>query len=611
MNKKFVSVVNIAIVLAFSLVSLVQVGGAKESALNLTILHTNDEHSAVIPFNPAIDYTPDVGDDRTVGGFARLATEIHRIRADKAVTDEPVLTFSAGDFLMGTMFSWLGRRGLTPELSLMRLMGYDAITLGNHEFDWGSEYLARYLSKAGYPEAATSMPIVASNIVIPEGHPLGKMGIQPYVVKELPNGIKVGIFGILGFEASLISVLAAPVTFSDPGKTAAEMVNVLTTLKVDIIICLSHSGVAEDMAMARKVPGIDIIVGGHSHSALFEPIMVGETIIVQAGSCGQYLGVLELSVSENEEVSIRNYVAGNPFLIFIDDSVRASRLVSVIIDRVYVKALNRMIYRLTGGMFNEILDVVAESGFDLLTGPTFMETGLGNLITDSMRAAVDIFQNYDKVDFAFEANGVIRGSVLRGSIPSKAGLISLYDLYAVVSLGIGLDGLPGFPLSSFYLTAKEIKHICEVSVTLATFIGNACFVQASGLRFRYNTTEVGTFQAVTKIEQYVGPEPQSDSVFYVTLYENGTWYVDPRALYRVAVNIYGVYLLPFIAIVPKDETGKPIDPKATIVHRAPRIELKIWQALLYYVVSFPDLDADGIPDVPIFYAEPMGRVIAN
>jgi len=76
----------------------------------------------------------------------------------------------------------------------------------------------------------------------------------------------------------------------------------------------------------------------------------------------------------------------------------------------------------------------------------------------------------------------------------------------------------------------------------------------------------------------------------------------------VAVNIYGVYLLPFIAIVPKDETGKPIDPKATIVHRAPRIELKIWQALLYYVVSFPDLDADGIPDVPILYAEPMGRI---
>jgi len=267
-----------------------------------------------------------------------------------------------------------------------------------------------------------------------------------------------------------------------------------------------------------------------------------------------------------------------------------------------------MIYRLTGGMFNEILDVVTESRFDLLTGPTFTETGLGNLITDSMRAAVDIFQNYDKVDFAFEANGVIRGSVLRGSIPSKAGLISLYDLYAAVSLGIGLDGLPGFPLSSFYLAAKEIKNICEVSVTLATFIGNACFVQVSGLRFRYNNTEVGTFQAVTKIEQYVGPEPQSDSVFYVTLYENGTWYVDPSALYKVAVNIYGVYLLPFIAIVPKDETGKPVDPTATIVHRAPRIELKIWQALLYYVVSFPDLDADGIPDVPILYAEPMGRI---
>ena len=588
-----------------SFAAFIPVGWEEASAVNLTILHTNDEESSgVIPHSPAIDYTPAVGDDPTVGGFARLATEIYRIRDAKALENEPVLTLSAGDFLMKSMFIWLGGMGLTPELTLMQKMGYDAVTLGNHEFDWTSEYLASYLSAAGYPEAAAFTPIVASNIVIPPGHPLEDMGIVPYIVKEFPNALEVGIFGIMGYDAIFVSPLAAPVNFSDPREAAAEMVDVLTALEVDLIVCLSHSGVSEDMDMALAAPGIDVIIGGHSEDALFQLIMVGETIIVQAGNRAEYLGQLELSISE-DGVSIRNYE-----LIPINDSIPADTSIKADIDSKYIPKLNLMVSSLTHGMFDEVLDVVAESEFDLRAlQPPLTETGLGNLITDSMRAAIS-------AEFAFEANGLIEADVLIGSMPGKEGLISLYALHAAVSLGIGPDEFPGYPIAGFYLTAEEIRRVCEICVTVSARMGNSFFLQVSGLRFEYNASLVDTFGAVTKIEKYVGSGPQNDSVFYETLYENGEWAVDPgETLYKVAGNLYVTFFLPYIAeefppleVVPKDQAANPIDPVDAIVYQA-GTELKVWQAVLNYVVDFPDMDADEIPDVPPWYDGPMGRII--
>jgi 5'-nucleotidase/UDP-sugar diphosphatase len=609
LNKRFVSVVSIAIIV-FSLVAFVPVGGAATSgAKRLTILDTNDEHSNVIPWNPAID-----GYNGTVGGFARIATEIDRIKAAKALQGEPVLTFGAGDFLMGTPFDWLGTVGLAPELTLMQKMGYDAVTIGNHEYDCGSYYLASYLSAAGYPNASATMPIVASNVIIPSGHPLETMGIVPYIVKTLSNGLKVGIFGIIGIDAISDSPAAAPVTFANPQGTAANMVSVLKALGVNLIIELSHSGVTEDVAMAKAVPGIDIIVGGHSHTALFQPdivpttcmhpCIVGKTIIVQAGWGGLYLGELELSVSSNGEVSIRNYDTGDPFLIPIDDSIPASPSIQTLINNTYVPALNTMVYNLTGGRFHSILDVVAESKFNLtfLGFPSQLETGLGNLITDSMR-------NMTSAQFAFEADGVIRGSVIRGSMPGKVGLISLYDLCSADCLGIGPDGLPGYPEVSIYLTAEEMRRVCEMCVMLSALVGSSYFLQVSGLRFKYNPTLIGTYHAVTEIDQWNGSA-------YIPFYENGMWF-NSTNLYKVAGNLYVMYFLPTLAkklpslaIYPKNQTGYPIlNPADAIVYQAPGIELKIWQALLYYVTHLPDTNGNGIPDVPPLYAGPIGRIL--
>ena len=341
---KSFSTVGITLFLILSFLAFNPIGKEETTGANLTILHTNDEHSAVIPFDPAIDYTSVVGDeyDHTVGGFARLATEIYRVRDAKALENEPVLTLSAGDFLMGTMFGWSGGLGVTPELTLMQEMGYDAVTIGNHEFDWTSDYLASYLSAAGYPNAAASTPIVSSNINITSGHPLEDVGIQRYVIRELSNGLEVGVFGIIGYDAIFVSPMAG-VPFIDPNQTAVEMVNELSALGVDLIVCLSHSGVEEDKGLAEYTQehsnsGIDVIMGGHSHDALFEPEIWADTIIVQAGWGGLYLGELELSVDVLDDVvTIRDYG-----LIPIDDSVSASSSIQAEIDSKYIPKLNML-----------------------------------------------------------------------------------------------------------------------------------------------------------------------------------------------------------------------------------------------------------------------------
>ncbi len=140
----------------------------KNEELLFTILHTNDEHSALIPHSPAIDYLPHA-DDLTAGGSARLASAVEGIRREKREEGEPVLLFSAGDFIGGSAFSWLAQQGLAPELDVMQTIGYDAVIIGNHEFDYGPDVLAAYLQAAGYPEAHHKTLLLAANTKAPYG----------------------------------------------------------------------------------------------------------------------------------------------------------------------------------------------------------------------------------------------------------------------------------------------------------------------------------------------------------------------------------------------------------------------------------------------------------
>lgn len=599
--------------------------GAGSAELPFTILHTNDEHSALIPHSPAIDHDPDNPDDPTVGGFARLATAIQEIKTQKAEVGEPVLLFNAGDFLGGTAFGWLAPAGEAVELSVMQAMGYNAVTVGNHEYDYGPEVLADYLTAAGYPAAHQTTVVLASNTRAPQGHPLGENDLlRDTAVFELDNGIKVGAFGLIGEDAESVATGTGDTEFLDRHQVAQEMVERLRDRGADIVVAITHSGVSEDVELARQVAGIDVIVGGHCHTALHEPVVEGDTIIVQTESLGRYLGRLELAYDRaSGKLRVRNEENNRPFLIPIDGSIRPDPEISLLVDA-YTARLNDLVQRLSGGGSQDILEIVARSSFVLPNHPPLEESAVGNFITDGMRLVTQEVTG-KKVDIAVQANGNIRESIVPGATPGSRDAVSFYDITSVVGLGHGPDGHAGYPIVSVYLTGEEIGRMLEVAVLLRELLGDTYFLQFSGLRYAYNPTNAVLFtvpiinqplptsRAVTGAELYTGEglQPIEDDGHYVPLRDG-----DER-LYHLATDRYIASflpmvgdLLPHLSIVPKNADGEAVaieDLDELIVYRPDGRELKVWQTVVEYA-SAQVQGEDGISRIPEYYADTSNRI---
>lgn len=586
----------------------------------LTIIHTNDLHSQLLGFSPNIDYTPlQTMDDLTLGGWARIATVV---KLEKANRKNPVMVIDAGDFLMGSLFHLVSREeGL--ELRLMKEMGYDLVTLGNHEFDLTPRGLARILTSA---HEKGGMPgVVFSNAIFNKTNPeddgleeiFQKGLVKSYLVKEI-GGIRIGFYGIMGKDAAEVSPFASPVKFRDPFEVSHEIVKILREKeKVDMVVCLSHSGIrgdksrTEDDRLAKEVPGIDIIVSGHTHTKLAKPLVVNKTIIVQAHEFGKCVGVLDIGY-EKGETRLKAYK-----LINIDDSIRSDEEVQRKIDS-YITTINEKILKKANLSFYQVL---AKTGFDLRLAED--ESNLGNLIADSIRWAINRI-DYDKNDpatkvvVAIESNGVIREDLLRG----KTGNIAVCDLFRTIPLGMsGGDDTMGYPLITSYLYAHEIKKILEVLTSIYPKKGGKYFLQVSGLKFKYNPNRV-IFDRVTDIS--IGSEEEG--------YKPLDYARSNKTLYRIAANVYNATFLNFVGhftyhildIVPKDRKGNPTLPKEVKgnpfdLPLSLRVdvdkekdgiqELKEWIGVIDYVKSFPDKDGDGIADIPEKYRGKLGRII--
>lgn len=599
--------------------------GARTDELKFTILHTNDEHSSLIPHSPAVDHDPDNPDDPTLGGFARLATVIEEIRTQKAEEEEPVLLFNAGDFLGGTAFGWLAPEGYAAELSIMQTMGYNAVTVGNHEYDYGPDVLADYLMAAGYPAAHQTTVVLASNTRPPQGHPLAERDLlRDTAIFELDNGVTVGAFGLIGEDAESVATGTGETEFLERHQTAQQMVETLKARGADVIVALTHSGVSEDIELARHVVGIDVIVGGHCHTALHEPVMEGDTVIVQAGSLGRYLGRLELAYDrESGELRVRNDENNRPFLIPIDGSIRPHPEISLLVAEYRVR-LNDLVEELSAGRFTDVLEIVARSDFPVPNHPPLEESPVGNFITDGMRMITQEVTG-KRVDIAVQANGNIRESIIPGTMPHSTGAVSFYDIADVVGLGHGPDGHAGYPVVSVYLTGEEVGRMLEVAVLLRELLGDTYFLQFSGLRYDYNPTNAVLFtvpginqplptsRAVTRAELYTGEgfQPIEDDGRYVPL-ERG----DER-LYHLATDRYIVSFLPMVgdmlphlSIAPKNAAGEAVaieDLDELIVYRPDGRELKVWHTVVEYASAQPEGE-DGPPRIPQYYAETSNRI---
>jgi len=571
-------------------------------AQELTILHTNDMHSKLIGYGPESEYSPMIIDnDSTRGGFARLATLLKQTREKNP---ESTLIVDAGDFLMGSLFH-VPEEKTGFQINLMKKMGYDFITLGNHEFEFGPAALAHTIkngeSRGGIPQ------IIASNTVFsPESKEDDELAdlytnknILPYSIIT-KNGIKIGIIGLMGIDAADVAPASKPVTFSNAVKVAEKLSNQLKkTNKVDLVIVLSHCGlyhnkenngyVGEDIEMAKKVPSIDIIISAHTHVKTPEYIKVGNTYIVQTGSYVDNLGKIVLKYEKGKIAEFKFE------LIPVDDKIMGDKSVNHEIES-YKSIIDKDYLSPSGLTYNTVVGI---ANFDLKCDFTNLgSSNLGPFLADASRYYLESTGNH--ADFSLIASGTIREDLLKG----LKGVITVPDVFRVMSLGKGYDEVPGYPLAKIFISAHEVKKLMEVLV-MSRAKGGDGFIYFSGIK-TYIDLKKGFLRKVQKIE-IDGKE--------LNYSKKNT------QLYSITAN---TYLLSFIGrikkmshglvkIVPKDAKGNPVaDMKNQLIdidnQKDGIQEAKEWIAVIEYMKSF-NKQGDGIPVIPDNYKKQDESVV--
>ena len=566
----------------------------------LVILHTNDMHSRLEGYAPTSEYTPyTANDDKTVGGFSRMAAIINKEKNDRP---GEVLLLDAGDFLMGTFYHYMEE--YNPfQLPLMKDMGYDAVALGNHEFDFGPERLSGIIK--GSLDIAEIPQLLLSNAEFDDKdkaddslEELFRRGIIKKSVVLEKNGLRIGLFSLMGEDADESAPYAEPVTFEKISRASKKVVEQLENQSCDIIICLSHSGIekggegewtGEDIRLAEKVDGIDILISGHTHTMLDEPLLVNNTPIIQTGSYGRSIGRLEIEIEEGD-IKIIDYR-----LIPVDDSNVGDKSIQLKIDN-QKSLISEKLLSITG---YSIEQNIVETDFELETNEygELGESNLGPLVADAIHYYVNS-ETPDGSDISMVAAGVIRDRV-------EPGIQATQDIFRIMSLGSGNDEVPGYPMARVYVNAKELKRILEI-LLVAYKSTPSYYMYYAGLEIRYDPDK----GLLRKIKSISIRNDRGEMVPVEISRKNET-------LYAIAAN---AYMLEFVGIIqkmtfglvkvqPKDAQGNDIkDMSASIIDFDSKKEGiqegKEWIALVKYLSRMDDADNDGIPDLSAYYENP-------
>lgn len=575
------------------------------SAQDIVILHTNDLHSRLNGFSPESEYTPlSTNDDPTQGGFSRIASVIQR---ERAANPDKVLTVDAGDFLMGTLF-----HNLEPatgfQLSLMKKMGYDVVALGNHEFDFGINILAQIIENS---KISGSIPQLSlSNIKFSNKSALDNRLEKQYTLGSIArwsilkrNGVKIGLFALIGNNAQESTTRAKPVSFTNYIRSARQMVKILEEHGAEYIIALSHSGVerdkvgrwgGEDVKLAKKVQGIDLIISGHSHTLLPEPIQINNTYIAQVGEFGSTVGKIEISnIRSHPELSFSH--------ISIDDNIQGTEAIQLAIDEQEELIKHTILDPLGLSYRQEIF----ETDFPLLLDRQnkIEEGNLGPFIADAILHEVNRLKG-GNTNIALIPAGMIRGNIL----PGNSGLQTTADLFNTLSLGTGNDSVPGYPLARVFLTGAELKRIVEV-LLIAYQSGASKYMYYSGLRVTYDPEKFYLNQIQT-----LEVLNESDEFEMVDMSDNQKMYGLVGNSYLLSfVNLVKKMSFGVIQITPKHIDGSHIEQMSDAVidfnPGKPGIqEGKEWISVINFSKTFKDIDNNGIPDVPIAYKEKLNPV---
>ena len=577
-----------------------------------TILFTHDLHSHFLP-----QPTAEGGES---GGYARLKTVIDGERA----MNPDALLVDGGDFSIGSLIQTLYTTQ-AAELRTMGAMGYDAVTIGNHEFDHkgvgfaemlnsakaaqtaamglltDSQYPPRNLEayQAQYGPLTLALPaLLEANYAPADDNPdraFIRSAMEDYGVTDCMTlergGVTYGLFGLMGVDSDECAPTSG-FTRTDAAKAAKRCVETLKGEGAEIIVCLSHSGTgdslasSEDEELAKAVDGIDVIVSGHTHSTLAEPLVVNDTYIVSSGPYCQNLGSLTFSWDDGGEKRLLDYR-----LIPIDETVAEDPEIAGLVEQ-WKDMVGETYLARYGLTYDEVL---THTDYDLATPASAVQenNGLGTLVSDAFLWA-DRTLNAAYADSPHTVS-VTADGVLRANLP--AGNLTAAMAFDVLSMGVGEDGTSGFPLVAVYLTGKELKAAMEVDASV-TPIMPAAQLYMSGAKYAFNTKRM-FFNRV-----------YDAALTDVTFDESGTgnaYEIDDNALYRVVTGMYSAQMLGtvksksmgLLSLEPKQANGTPVTDFADcILYDANGNELKEWYALAAYLEQFGE---DGLPDR---YADP-------
>lgn len=563
---------------------------------SVDMIFTHDIHSFLDSYQ---DYAN--GDrSKTVqmGGLARLKTFIDEKRQENPDT----LVLDGGDFPMGTLYQTLYSTDAV-ELRMLGRLGFDATTFGNHDFDYGSEAVANMYEAA--VRSGDPLPAFVINNIdwtdLNDGSRMIYDALTDYGMKEYiilnRNGSKIAITGTLGAEAYDFAP-ECELSWQDPVEwCAATVEKIKAEENPDMIVLLSHSGTkddpkkSEDEIFAKKIPDIDVIISGHTHTVLDEPIVVGHTTIMSCGCYGVNTGSAHFTQDKKG-----NWTCDNYELVPMDESIpedeETKAQLKEFSERIDEQYLSRFGYTSDQVLatntvqFDTVDDVYAEH----------KEHNLGDIMADAERYAANQTPSgmEHQVDFACVPAGVIRGTYYKGDITCS-------DVFNSFSLGIGPDEVIGYPLLEVYFYGSELKTLVEVDASVSDLMTEARLYM-SGLSFSYNPHR---FLLNQVNDVYLSTAMLSDS----------RTEIEDDKLYKAVVDLYSAKMLDsvnslsygLLSLVPKDEQGNPVeDLESRIIYKADGTELKVWEAIATYMTSF-EKDANGISKIPEYYATEHGR----
>jgi 2',3'-cyclic-nucleotide 2'-phosphodiesterase (5'-nucleotidase family) len=486
-------------------------------AASLTILHTNDTHSHLLPFSyPALidpcSASAALPRRTDIGGIARRATLVKQIKSELAAAGTPVWLIDAGDFSDGTFFS-MEYRG-EADVAAMNAAGYDFAALGNHEFVYSLAQTQRLIGLARYPILCANALLRATK------EPL----TQSYRVEQT-GPVRVGIFGLVTIETRSYPAAKEGVTITDPVRTAEKIVAKLRAEKADIIVLISHCGEETDKRLAMMVPGIDVIVGGHSHSRLpsgeFIPRIgdlvadkVKGAVIVQAHQWGGELGRCDLFFKKDHAGAwqVGRYRAR---LIPVTAAIEADARVAAVVDQYWKPIASRY------------AEVIGEAAADFSS--RCADWAEYNLVADAVRETFG-------TEIELENLGGVRSALLKGTI-TRGDLVAL-DPFANTVVSFKISGLQLRKLLARYAPA------------------------VSGIRYRLENGEL--------VEALVNGEPLQDNRRYTAATNS---HFAGRALKRARIRFQDTgkqRLEVLIAYIRRKGTIHPVyDGRRVVIGDAP------------------------------------------